>query len=109
VLLLNGVRASVDGKHLYITDFSGTKESSFFGPVAANIISAVYKYDFDSEMLPINRRLFLYMRQGIADGIHVDDEEGWKGFGFFLMWSFLIRRLRFRRRCLILRWRGMRL
>ncbi|EKD17138.1 uncharacterized protein L3040_005359 [Drepanopeziza brunnea f. sp. 'multigermtubi'] len=69
--LPNGVRASLDGKSLYVTDFAGTKEAALLNR-AADGVSAVYKYDLDADMLPVNRRLFSYTRQGIADGIHVD-------------------------------------
>lgn len=46
---------------------------SYFGPVAANGVSAVYKYDLGDSMMPIIRCLFSYTRQGIADRIQVDD------------------------------------
>ena len=82
----NGVRVSPDMKTLYVTDSTGTfsgaapytpasgpGDVSWYGPY-------VYAYDLDERMLPVNRRVFAQVRQGIADGIHVDDEGNvWTG------------------------------
>ena len=75
----NGVRVSPDMKTLYVTDStatfagpgpyspgSGPSDTFWLGPY-------IYAYDLDSHMMPVNRRVFGMARQGIADGIHVDD------------------------------------
>ena len=33
----------------------------------------LYAYDLDSHMMPVNRRVFGMARQGIVDGIQIDD------------------------------------
>lgn len=75
----NGVRVSPDFRTLYITDStatfatpgpyspgSGPSDTFWLGPY-------VYAYDLDDNAMPVNRRVFSMTRQGIADGIHVDD------------------------------------
>ena len=75
----NGVRVSPDMKTLYVTDTtatfasagpyspaSGPSDTFWLGPY-------IYAYDLDNNMMPVNRRVFGMARQGIADGIHVDD------------------------------------
>lgn len=72
--LPNGIRVSPDQKPLYVTEFAGPRWTSILG-VSAKIGSpAIYKYDFDAAMRPINRRLFGYPRMGGADRIHIDDK-----------------------------------
>lgn len=96
----NGVRVSPDMRTLYVTDStatfagagpyspaSGPGTVSWYGPY-------VYAYELDEAMLPVNRRVFAQVRQGIADGIHVDDSGNvWTGEIFhavFLKLSTLI-------------------
>jgi gluconolactonase len=75
----NGVRVSPDMKTLYVTDStatfagagpyspaSGPSDVFWLGPY-------IYAFDLDSRMLPVNRRVFGMARQGIADGLHIDD------------------------------------
>ena len=75
----NGIRVSPDMKKLYVTDStatfatpgpyspgSGPSDTFWLGPY-------IYSYDLDANMLPVNRRTFGMARQGIADGMHVDD------------------------------------
>ncbi len=75
----NGVRVSPDMKTLYVTDSdatfaaagpnspaSGPSDTFWLGPY-------VWAYDLNEAMMPVNRRLFAQVRQGIADGMHVDD------------------------------------
>ena len=67
----NGVRVSPDMKTLYVTDSSATQalgasETSWLGPY-------IYAFDLNDSMLPVNRRLFGFVREGIADGLHIDD------------------------------------
>jgi len=75
----NGVRVSPDFRTLYVTDDTATfgppgPNSPPMGPGAEDWLGPyVYKYDLDSEMMPVNRRVFALVRQGKADGIHVDD------------------------------------
>ena len=77
----NGVRSTLDGKTLYVTNFGG-QQITGRGDIANFSSPAVYKYDIDSEGFPINKRVFSYTRQGGADGIHVDDAgRVWTGEG----------------------------
>jgi gluconolactonase len=75
----NGVRVSPDMRTLYVTDSTGTfagagPYSPASGPGDTFWLGPyVYAYDLNEQMLPVNRRLFAQARQGIADGIHVDD------------------------------------
>jgi len=82
----NGVRVSPDMRTLYVTDNTGTFEQSYpfdaaLGPAATNWLGPyIYKYDLDEEMMPVNRRVFGLVREGIADGLHVDDDGNvWTG------------------------------
>ncbi|KAI6888172.1 calcium-dependent phosphotriesterase [Hortaea werneckii] len=76
----NGVRVSPDMKSLYVTDSTATfvTQTPYNPPVrpaAENWLGPyIYKYDLNGEMLPVNRRVFGLVREGIADGIHVDDD-----------------------------------
>jgi hypothetical protein len=78
----NGVRATLDGKTLYVCNFGGQQfasPSNVLGEVSG---PSVFKYDIDDDGFPVNRRLFSYTRQGGADGIHVDDAgRVWTGEG----------------------------
>ena len=75
----NGVRVSPDMRTLYVTDStatfagpgpyspgSGPSDTFWLGPY-------IYAYDLNSHMMPVNKRVFGMARQGIADGMHVDD------------------------------------
>ncbi|KAI9666277.1 MAG: hypothetical protein M1821_004212 [Bathelium mastoideum] len=67
----NGVRVSPDQRTLYVTDNDATNvvgaaSASWLGPY-------IYAWDLNENMFPVNKRLFAMARQGIADGIHVDD------------------------------------
>ena len=75
----NGVRVSPDMRTLYVTDStstfggagpyspaSGPSDTFWLGPY-------IYAFDLDTNKFPVNRRVFGMARQGIADGIHVDD------------------------------------
>ncbi|KAI6839092.1 calcium-dependent phosphotriesterase [Hortaea werneckii] len=76
----NGIRASPDMKSLYATDSTPTFVTQTpynppVGPAAENWLGPyIYKYDLNEEMFPVNRRVFGLVREGIADGIHVDDD-----------------------------------
>ena len=77
----NGVRSTLDGKTLYVTNFGG-QQITGRGDIANFSSPAVYKYDIDAEGYPVNKRTFSYTRQGGADGIHVDDAgRVWTGEG----------------------------
>lgn len=45
---------------------SGPSDTFWLGPY-------IYRYTLDEDMMPINRRTFGLVRQGIADGLHIDD------------------------------------
>lgn len=73
IALANGIRASPDGRKLYITDIVTTAQFAEFGGGAP----AIYQYDLvldeGGELGPVNRRLFAGTRDAVADGMHVDD------------------------------------
>lgn len=59
-------------KTLYVTDSNATESSgaaveSWLGPF-------IYSYHLDEDAMPTSRRQFGLVRQGIADGLHVDDK-----------------------------------
>ena len=67
----NGVRVNADATKLYVTDssysgFSGTANSSFGS-------GAVYEFALNDHALPVQKSLFALTRQGLADGIKLDD------------------------------------
>ncbi|KAI7151213.1 hypothetical protein D0869_14229 [Hortaea werneckii] len=76
----NGIRVSPDMRSLYVTDstptfVTQTPYNPSVGPAAENWLGPyIYKYDLKEEMFPVNRRVFGLVREGIADGIHVDDD-----------------------------------
>ncbi|KAI7235495.1 calcium-dependent phosphotriesterase [Hortaea werneckii] len=76
----NGIRVSPDMRSLYVTDstptfVTQTPYNPSVGPAAENWLGPyIYKYDLNEEMFPVNRRVFGLVREGIADGIHVDDD-----------------------------------
>ncbi|RMY76299.1 hypothetical protein D0863_02042 [Hortaea werneckii] len=76
----NGVPVSPDMKSLYVTDSTSTfvPQTPYnppVGPAAQNWLGPyIYKYDLTEEVFPVNRRVFGLVREGIADGIHVDDD-----------------------------------
>ncbi|TVY75668.1 Gluconolactonase [Lachnellula suecica] len=80
VAIPNGIRVSPDSKKLYVSDsgsvaLSGGGSSNFSAP-------AIYSYDLDHDMMPVNRTLFGLARDGLPDGMHVDDKgRVWTGEG----------------------------
>lgn len=68
----NGVRVSPDQRTLYVTDsYSTAKAGAGTGTVTGG--PDIYAFDLDRNCLPVNKRLFGIARDGIADGLHVDD------------------------------------
>lgn len=68
----NGIRVSPDQRTLYITDF-GTQMYSMDAGNAGMSSPSIYKYDLDEDVMPVNRQIFGLVRDGGADGLHVDD------------------------------------
>ena len=71
VAIPNGVRANAAGTKLYVTDssysgFSGTANSSWGS-------GAVYEWHLNADVLPVQKSLLGLTRQGLADGLKVDD------------------------------------
>lgn len=80
--LPNGVRATLDGKTLYVCNFGGQQFATPADLLAEVSGGSVFKYDIDAEGFPVNRRLFSYTRMGGADGLHLDDAgRVWTGEG----------------------------
>lgn len=70
----NGVRPSKDNKALWLTDFGGEERSRVWGLPAKVGAPAVYRYELDEEMWPVNKRIFAVARMQAPDGIRVDDQ-----------------------------------
>ncbi|KAK6216858.1 hypothetical protein QIS74_06972 [Colletotrichum tabaci] len=71
--LANGVRPSKDQKTLWITDFGGEERSRIWGLPGKVGSPAIYSYDLDEDMWPVNRRIFGVARMQAPDGIRIDD------------------------------------
>lgn len=71
----NGIRVSPDMKTLYIPDSADIYGPFPTGPGAESWLGPyIYAYKLDEDMLPSSRTVFGQVRQGLADGIHVDDK-----------------------------------
>lgn len=70
----NGIRLSKDHKSLWVTDFGGEGRSRVWGLPAHRGAPAIYRYDLDDEMWPINKRIFGVSRMQAPDGIRIDDK-----------------------------------
>ena len=69
----NGVRPSKDHRALWLTDFGGEERSRVWGLPSKVSAPAVYRYDLDDDMWPVNKRIFAVARMQAPDGIRVDD------------------------------------
>ncbi|KAJ9644175.1 hypothetical protein H2204_001526 [Knufia peltigerae] len=67
----NGVAVSPDGKKLYVTD-SPVSNLQGHGPGNTTGSAAVFVWDLDETITPVNKRLFSMARTGVPDGIKVD-------------------------------------
>jgi gluconolactonase len=67
------VRPSKDHKALWLTDFGGEERSRVWGLPSKVSAPAVYRYDLDDDMWPVNKRIFAVARMQAPDGIRVDD------------------------------------
>ncbi|KAH0439218.1 hypothetical protein CcaCcLH18_03013 [Colletotrichum camelliae] len=80
--IANGVRVSKDQKKLWVTDFGGEERSRIWGLPAKVGAPAIYSYDFDENMWPVNKRIFGIARMQAPDGIRIDDKgRVWTGEG----------------------------
>lgn len=79
----NGVRPSPDMKTLWLTDFGGLVHEAGWGVPAEVGAPAIYRYELDADMLPVNRRIFgVAGRMQSPDGIRVDTAgRVWTGEG----------------------------
>ena len=70
ILAPNGIAVDPHGQYLYVSDAALT---ALTGPGSDSSGSqAIYKFDLDADCYPVNKRLFGIVRDGIADGMHVD-------------------------------------
>ncbi|KAK5079359.1 hypothetical protein LTR64_002218 [Lithohypha guttulata] len=70
----NGIRPSKDHKALWLTDFGGGERSRVWGLPAKVGAPAIYRYDLDDEMWPVNKRIFGVARMQAPDGIRIDNK-----------------------------------
>ena len=74
ILVPNGITVNADMSKLYVTDTTATAGSLGFGAGANNSGSpAIYSFDLDDDLFPINKRMLGISRRGVPDGLHVDD------------------------------------
>ncbi|KAF7946595.1 hypothetical protein EAE96_009590 [Botrytis aclada] len=71
ILVPNGINVNAAMDTLYVTDTTPITASDSGGYNSGS--NAIYKFDLDTDMFPINKRLIGISRTGIPDGIHVDD------------------------------------
>lgn len=67
----NGVRVNAEGTKLYVTDssmsgLSGVANSSFGS-------GAIYEWELNDNALPVQKSLFSLTRNGLSDGLKIDD------------------------------------
>ncbi|KAK1624872.1 hypothetical protein BDP81DRAFT_464261 [Colletotrichum phormii] len=78
----NGVRPSRDQKTLWVTDFGGEERSRIWGLPAQVGVPAIYSYELNDDMWPVNKRIFGASRMQAPDGIRIDDQgRVWTGEG----------------------------
>jgi gluconolactonase len=74
IVVPNGITVNANQTKLYITDT--TPISPADAGAGANRTAgsnAIYSFDLDEDLFPINKRLLGIARTGIPDGLHVDD------------------------------------
>ena len=83
ILVPNGVASNANGSKLYLTDTPLDFTTKGYGQGGQTSGSpAIFVYDVDAELRPVNKRLFGIARSGFPDGIHVDDSgRVWTGEG----------------------------
>ncbi|KAL4407892.1 gluconolactonase [Colletotrichum abscissum] len=69
-------------KTLWVTDFGGDERSRIWGLPAQVGAPAIYKYDLNEDMWPVNKRIFGVSGMQAPDGIRIDDKgRVWTGEG----------------------------
>ncbi|KAG9243611.1 hypothetical protein BJ878DRAFT_568282 [Calycina marina] len=72
ICIPNDFHINANNSVLYVSDSGGN--TLFGGGVGSSgTLPAIYRFDLDDDMFPINKRLFGIAREGIAGGMHVDD------------------------------------
>ncbi|KAF7882796.1 uncharacterized protein EAF02_006159 [Botrytis sinoallii] len=72
ILVPNGINVNAAMNALYVTDTTPITATDSGGYNSGS--NAIYKFDLDSDVFPINKRLIGIARTGIPDGIHIDDK-----------------------------------
>jgi gluconolactonase len=74
ILVPNGITVNADMSKLYVTDTTAIGGLLGAGGGASNSGSpAIYSFDLDEDLFPINKRMLGISRRGVPDGLHVDD------------------------------------
>jgi gluconolactonase len=74
ILVPNGVTVNAEQTKLYVTDTTPIGGTHGLPAAAGNSGSnAIYSFDLDEDLFPINKRMLGISRTGFPDGIHVDD------------------------------------
>lgn len=72
ILVPNGINVNAAMNTLYVTDTTPITTTDSGGYNSGS--NAIYKFDLDTDLFPINKRLIGISRMGIPDGIHIDDQ-----------------------------------
>ncbi|KAF5869310.1 putative calcium-dependent phosphotriesterase protein [Botrytis fragariae] len=72
ILVPNGINVNAAMNTLYVTDTTPITTTDSGGYNSGS--NAIYKFDLDTDMFPVNKRLIGISRTGIPDGIHIDDK-----------------------------------
>ncbi|TGO67731.1 hypothetical protein BOTNAR_0036g00060 [Botryotinia narcissicola] len=72
ILVPNGINVNAAMNTLYVTDTTPITTTDSGGYNSCS--NAIYNFDLDTDMFPINKRLIGISRTGIPDGIHMDDQ-----------------------------------
>jgi gluconolactonase len=74
IVVPNGITVNANQTKLYVTDTTPISPADAGAGVNRTAGSnAIYSFDLDEDLFPINKRLLGIARTGIPDGLHVDD------------------------------------
>lgn len=74
ILVPNGITVNANQTKLYVTDTTPiTLADAGAGFKSTAGSNAIYSFDLDEDLFPINKRMLGIARTGIPDGLHVDD------------------------------------
>ena len=82
ILVPNGIAVNKDFTKLYVTDTLPITPTDGLAAASFSGSNAIFVFDLDEDVMPVNKRLFGISRTGVPDGIKVDDAgRVWTGEG----------------------------